>query len=424
MVRYLSAVLALAGVGQTVCSSAATSQNTSSQLLISGSGYIWSAVFDGTRVVLEKNITEAGVTPSWLIEGKLSRAFIANDENSNVTSKYTFSVSNTKSATTSTSSVELTPAQNYSTGSAGVVHFAYNVNKTRLFGAGFGSQKIDIWDTTADDGSLSLVKTISIGNSSSHPHQTVVSPSGNIAIVNDLGLDKLHVLDVSDDNAISISDSLSVPTGCGPRHGAFYWTSGMAVPSRYLVACETSHSLLVFNVTESGDLSAEPIQTDIQTAVDTSGASLTAAELLLYVNEDRSADVYVSNRLTGGKTDSIAHFRLSAPSTTGGRQPGEVEPLTVANVTSSGGVGPRGMSLSADGAYLYVGNQQAGPAGLVILARDMETGDLDSSPVATVDYESFAGGQGELFGPQFVMEWSADEMDMGSVLGAKTAVVQ
>lgn len=426
MVRYLSAVLTLAGVGQSVCSSAAASQNTSSQLLISGSGYIWSAIFDGAKVVLEKNITEAGVTPSWLIEGKLSKAFIANDENSNVTSKYTFSVSNTESntgsSTTSTSSVELTPAQKYSIGSAGVVHFAYNVNKTRMFGAGYGSQKIDIWDTTADDGSLSLVKTIPINNASSHPHQTVVSPTGEIAIVNDLGLDKLHILDVSDDNAISISTSVSVPTGCGPRHGAFYWTSGMAVPSRYLVACETSHSLLVFNVTESGDLSVEPIQTDIQTAVDTSGASLTAAELLLYVNEDRSADVYVSNRLTGGTTDSIAHFRLSAPDTTGGTQPGEVKALTAANITSSGGVGPRGMSLSADGAYLFVGNQQAGPAGLVILARDMETGDLNSSPVATVNYDSFAAGQGELFGPQFVTEWSANEMDTGSVLGAKTAV--
>lgn len=379
-------------------------------------------MFDGTNVILEKNISEAGAIPSWLIEGKLSRAFIANDESSNITSKYTFDISNTEASTSSTSSVELTPAQKYSTGSAGVVHFAYNVNKTRLFGASYGSQKIDIWDTTANDGSLSLVKSIPTNNASSKPHQTVVSPTGDFAIVNDLGLDKLHILDVSDDNAISISSDISVPTGCGPRHGAFYWTADMTVPSRYLVVCETSHSLLVFNVTESGDLSTEPIQTDIQTAVDTSGAQLTAAELLLYVNEDRSADVYVSNRLTGGKTDSIAHFRMSAPATTGGTQPGMVKPLTASNITSSGGVGPRGMSLSADGAHLFVGNQQAGPAGLVVLARDMETGDLESIPVATVDYDDFAGGKGELLGPQFVMEWTADEMATGSVLGAKTAV--
>lgn len=422
MVRYLSPVLAFAGVVQSACSSAGIQQNTSSQILISGSGYIWSANFDGTSVILEKNISKSEVTPSWLIEGKRSKAFIANDENSNTTYKYTFDVFTTNTSTTSTTHVDLTAAQEYSSGSAGVVHFAYNVNKTRLFGAGYGSQKIDIWDTAAQDGSLSILKTISIDDSNSHPHQTVVSPTGNIAIVNDLGLDKLHVLDVSDDNAISIITSVSVPTGCGPRHGAFYWTTGMAVPSRYLVACETSHSLLVFNITQSGDLQTEPIQKDIETAFDASGAQLTAAELLLYVNDDRSADVYVSNRLTGGATDSIAHFRLSAPTTAGGTQPGELTALKAADITSSGGVGPRGMSLSADGAHLFVGNQQAGPAGLVVLTRDAVTGDLGASPVASVDYEDFADGQGAQFGPQFVMEWSGDEFDTGVVLGAKSAV--
>ncbi|KAJ4414557.1 hypothetical protein N0V82_007852 [Gnomoniopsis sp. IMI 355080] len=422
MVRYLPSVLVLAGVVQSACSSAAMPQNTTSQLLISGSGYIWSANFDGASVILEKNISESGVTPSWLIEGKRSKAFIANDENSNATYKYTFDVSTTNTSTTSTSHVDLIAAQKYSSGSAGVVHFAYNVNKTRLFGAGYGSQKIDVWDTTAEDGSLSILKTIPINDTNSHPHQTVISPTGNIAIVNDLGLDKLHVLDVSDDNAISIASSVSVPTGCGPRHGAFYWTTGMSVPSRYLVACETSHSLLVFNITQSGDLQPEPIQTDVQTAVDTSGAQLTAAELLLYVNDDRSADVYVSNRLTGGATDSIAHFRLSAPTTAAGTQPGELVALTAADMTSSGGVGPRGMSLSASGAHLFVGNQQAGPAGLVVLTRDAATGDLGASPVASVDYDDFAGGQGAQFGPQFVMEWSANGFDTGVVMGAKTAV--
>lgn len=418
MVRYHVSVLALAGVAQTArCSSAAMPQNTSSQLLISGSGYIWSANFNGTDVVLQRSITESGVTPSWLIQGRGSRAFITNDENSNTTYMYTFGI-----PTTNTSNVDLTPAQKYTTGSAGVVHFAYNVNKTRLFGAGYGSQGLDVWDTTADDGSLKLLKTIPINNSSSHPHQTVVSPTGNIAIVNDLGLDELHILDVSEDNAIFITSSVPVPTGCGPRHGAFYWTSGMVVPSRYLVACETSHSLLVFNVTDSGDLDPVPLQTDIQTVVDTSGAQLTAAELLLYVKEDRSADVYVSNRLTGGTTDSIAHFRLPAPTTAGDRQPGDLVALAAADITSSGGVGPRGMSLSTDGAYLFVGNQQAGPAGLVVLTRNDVTGDLGASPVASVDYEIFAGSQGEQFGPQFVMEWSAHEIDTGEVLGTKIAV--
>lgn len=402
MVRHLSTILALAAPALVLaqCNMTTSSTNSSSsQLLISGSGYIFSASFDGTNVAIQHNLTFPGVAPSWLMQSKAPNLLIANDENAATTFEYTLS---TSSFLTSSAGL-LTQARNYTTGSAGIVHFAYNANQTRMFGAGYGSQMIDVWDTSAADGSLTFLSAIPTNNASSHPHQTVVSPAGNIAIVNDLGLDQLHILDTTDDAAIAIATSVPVPTGCGPRHGAFYAPPAAAVPSRYLVVCELTHQLLVFNMTAAGDaLDPTPLQEPLQTAFDVSSANLTAAELLLWVNDDASADVYVSNRATGGAADSIAHFRLPAGP---GGQPGDVAALTAADITSSGGICPRGMNLGASGEFLFVGNQQAGPAGLTVLARDGTTGALGATPVATVDYDVFAAGQGELFGPQFVVEW-------------------
>lgn len=394
MLALAAPILVRAACNNMTMSTNSTS-SSSSQLLISGSGYIYTATFDGTSVSVGNNISMTGVVPSWLLQSRADGLIIANDENSATTNEYSLASS---SPSTSISAGVLTPAQTYTTGSTGVVHFAYNKKQTRMFGAGYGSQKIDIWDSSAVDGSLIFVNSIPTNNASSHPHQTVVSPAGNIAIVNDLGLDQLHILDTTDDAAIAISSSIPVPTGCGPRHGAFYTAPDATIPSRYLVVCETTHELLIFNVTTAGD-SLDPalLQDPLQTAVDISGADLTAAELLLFVNPDASADVYVSNRLTGGATDSIAHFRLPATGE-------DVAALTEADIYPSGGVGPRGMNLAASGAFLFVGNQQAGPAGLVVLARDAATGALGTTPVATVEYDVFAQGQGELFGPQFVME--------------------
>lgn len=400
MVRHLSFVLALVAPALAACGDNST-QNTTSQLLISGSGYIWSATFDGTNLTLQNNINVTGVVPSWLMQGKAGNSFIANDENANTTNTYTLGA--TSSSNTATNA-PITPAQTYTTGSTGIVHLVYNVAKTRMFGAGYGSQTIDIWDTTSANNTLTFLATIPTNNTASKPHQTVVSPAGDIAIVNDLGLDTLHILAVSNDDAIAVTSSVPVPAGCGPRHGAFYTAPGSQAPSRYLVACELSHTLLVFNVTGAG-LDPAPLQDPLQTVSGSAGADLTAAELLLFVNDDASADVYVSNRNTGGEADSIAHFRLPAPSSSSQQQqPGDVAALTEADLVSSGGIGPRGMSLSADGKVLFVGNQQAGPVGVAVLARDAGSGALGTTMVASVGFEAFAAGLEWGFGPQFVAE--------------------
>lgn len=341
---------------------------------------------------------------SWLIDGTDSNYWLANNESGAAVNEFTFNSSHDN----------VTYQAEGKGGSDGVVHLEYNLSKTRMFGAGYGSQKIDIWNTAAA-GTIQHLTSIPTNDTNSHPHQTVQSPCGKYAVVNDLGLDRLHHLDTTDDDAIHVTGGLAVPAGCGPRHGAFYMTPGVAAPTRYLVACETSHQVLVLNATDwpAGASSSPPPLQALDTAAlaGHAGANLTAAELLLFTSPDRSADVYVSNRLTGDATDSVAHFRLAAggpPSSTtsDGQQPGD---LAGVGLASTGGVGPRGMGLSQDGRWLFVGNQQAGPAGLVVLGRDAASGALGAAPVASVAYEDFAAvaDAEEGCGPQFVMTWGA-----------------
>lgn len=391
MIRYLAFTLAI-----TAAHGGDVGHSNSTQLLLtSGTYWLNMLSFNGTAFASEHTYWDPEGVPSWLVNGTDGSYWLANNENDADVRKLHYPPSKDD-----TSGI-LFPTKDWK-GSTGVVHFEYNLNKTRMFGSAYGSQAIDIWNTT-QPGTIALLKSIPTNDSASHPHQTVQSPCGRFAVVNDLGLDKIHVLDTAEDDDIFVSSSVSVPTGCGPRHGAFYWTADMIFPARYLVACETSHQVLVLNVTGPGILSGTPLQT-LDTALNTdvpAAANVTAAELLLYTNLDRSADVYISNRLTGNATDTIAHFRLAAPADRASVQPRD---LTAADVVSTGGVGPRGMNLSPDGTFLFVGNQQAGPAGLVALRRDVGGGGLAATPVASMRYEGLAGADAG-YGPQFVMPW-------------------
>lgn len=413
MLQYLACTLILAAAAQASGSSGSI-QTETALLLTSGSGWIQVLSFNGTGLNSEDVHTYPGGIASWLIDGIDGSYWLANNESGSAVNKFASNPSH--------DNVTYQQVQGQD-GAAGVVHFEYNLNKTRMFGAGYGSQTIDIWNTTAA-GTVQHLASIPTNDTSSHPHQTVQSPCGRYAVVNDLGLDKLHILDTTDDDAIHIAGSVAVPAGCGPRHGAFYMAAGTTAPTRYLVVCETSHQVLVLNATgwPAAGASTSPVLQTLDTALDgPAGVNLTAAELVLFTNPDRSADVYVSNRLTGDATDSVAHFRLPAPAPDDQQQQQQQQPGDLAGVglASTGGVGPRGMSLSPCGQWLLVGNQQAGPAGLVVLGRNATSGALDAVPVASLAYKEFAAGAGgeEGYGPQFVMSWGA-----GWAGGASSAV--
>src|SRR5690606_14937384 len=79
--------------------------------------------------------------------------------------------------------------------SAGVVHLEFNKDKTRMIGAGYGAGTIDVWDTSAEDGSLTKLTTLVSDfnldkedpEAKAHPHQAVLDPTGQFFVVNDLG---------------------------------------------------------------------------------------------------------------------------------------------------------------------------------------------------------------------------------------------
>ena len=109
----------------------------------------------------------------------------------------------------------------------------------------------------------------------------------------------------------------------------------------------------------------------------------TAAAGELAVSND-GAHVYVSNRLSGNATDSIAHFTLD-----GGA-------LSFADTVSSGGLLPRMFSLSKDAeqGLVFVANQ-GGDNGVAAFKRDAATGSLAPEPVASLPLA-------DLVAPEFV----------------------
>lgn len=283
-------------------------------------------------------------------------------------------------------------------GSAGVVHLEFNKDKTRLVGSAYGNGTIDVWNIEDDE--LKLIKTMeSLGSPGPnkerqlkrYPHQAVLDPSGRFFAINDLGTDSIIVLDSKDD-AFKLASVYTVPTpGCGPRHGVFYPSDGKKA-THYMLVCEITNQVQVFAVEYvQNTLKFSPLQ-NISTfgpGQKFNGSSAAAGEIILSPD---NKDVYISNRLTGHATDSIAHFKVEEKGC------GSISISFKHSVSTSGKL-PRMMSFNKDASAVLVGNQDGAEA-LVALKRD-EDGMLEEKPVASVKDKVF-GAPGS--GPKFVLQ--------------------
>ena len=290
------------------------------------------------------------------------------------------------------------------TGSSGVVFLEFNLDKTRLVGAAFGNGTVDIWDVSAPDGTLALIKTIvsddALGPNENrqdrpHPHQCLLDSSGRFFACNDLGTDTILLID-SQDDAFEITNRVRVdPPGCGPRHGAFF-PVGATQATHYVLVCEILNLVTVFELTYTGDtiqfLQVQTISSFGQDFPPVNLSTSTAGELI--ISRDNK-DVYVSNRNTGNETDSIAHFAMNVDQESGSLT------LGFSDSISSGGLVPRMFDLSDDNSVLFSTNQD-GQFGVLAFARNPQTGRLEA-PSATASQDIF-GVSG--FGPQFVTEIS------------------
>ncbi|KAM0342981.1 hypothetical protein ACHAPU_009011 [Fusarium lateritium] len=363
--------------------SASASGSSPARILLGNSGHIYIADFTPKTGKFELSMEQE------IVGGNSWMAFVAPnllyavDENSNELRLFELDLKTNK----------LT-LKTKKTGSTGVVHLEFNPEKTRLVGAAYGNGTIDVWNT--ENGGLKLVKTLDspgkLGpneerQDAPYPHQANLDPSGRYFAVNDLGTDSVVVIDSKDD-AYKIAKNIPIEAGCGPRHGVFYPRDAVKA-THYIVACELSNQALVYSVKyEKNTLALEHYQSISTFGKDAPPKDIKEAAVGEIILSPNNKDIYISNRLTGLKTDSIAHFTIA-----------ECGTLTYADTVSTGGLLPRMMSFSLTGKHIFVGNQD-GTNGLVALNRGPD-GKLTEKPVATLPGSAFGEAQ---FGPQYVQQ--------------------
>jgi len=194
---------------------------------------------------------------------------------------------------------------------------------------------------------------------SSHAHSAQVSPDGRFVLVNDLGLDQIHIYRIHATHPAQLTpnspDAWHGKPGSGPRHIAF-----------------TPNGRTVYNINEMGstiDLLAWDANAGVLTAVGDPISTLaagftgvnTAAEVL--VSPD-GRFLYASNR----GEDTVVVFTIHS----------QDQSLAFLQRIACGGKTPRQMTLSPDGTSLLVGNQDS--ATIAIFACDPVSGMLTTTP--------------------------------------------
>ncbi|KAI5860481.1 putative isomerase YbhE [Durotheca rogersii] len=384
---FTTLMLALSSVTSVSAAVMARQNQVTHKLVVGAPFQVLTADFDGKKFSITGNHTAVGTGPSWLLYKDPTHLYAVN-ENANDTSLFSLSADLNNPTVTSATN-----------GSSGVVFLEFNSDKTRIVGTAYGAETIDVWDVTADDGSLKLLKTLPVpgvpspGQAAHRPHQAILDPTGRFFVIPNLGGDTLLVLDSKDDR-YEITSNATLPAGSGPRHGGFL-TRGDT--HYYAVATEISNELFLYELQYADDrieFAEIQRQSTYGTNPPANATTAAAAELVVARNQ---RDVYVSNRISGNETDSIAHFRFGAAGQ-----------LDFAGSVSSGGLRPRMFSLSKDEkqTLAFVANQ-GGDAGLVAFHRCPSSGALHSKPAGTLassELIPFSLATEELVGPQFVLE--------------------
>jgi 6-phosphogluconolactonase (cycloisomerase 2 family) len=385
--QTLTALLALGSMA-TAAPSVMRRQAATRKLLIGGPSQILTADFDGASfAITSKNVT-AGSGPSWLRYNPSNSVLYAVNENGANLNQFTLD-----------SKTKTNPAYvGSATGSAGVVFLEFNKDRTRMVGAGYGSGKIDVWDVSDSSAVPKLLKSIDVpgpigpGQTAHHPHQALLDPTGNFMFIPDLGGDQIIILDITNDKYEIVNQ---VVCHGGPRHGGFIKAGDKTF---FTVATELSNQVYLFQVNYLGGIGLQQVlvKSSYGEQFPPANNSTAAAGAVLVASNNR--DVYISNRLSGNETDSIAHFVFSP----------DKPSLDFADTVSSFGIQPRSMhfSIDKDQSILFVANQ-AGENGLVALQRSPTSGALAANALALHSMADLipADQQGATYpGPEFVEE--------------------
>lgn len=181
----------------------------------------------------------------------------------------------------------------------------------------------------------------------SHPHMIVTTPDNRFAVVPDLGTDKIYLYALDTKNGtLSLSQTLDLHAGAGPRHVAFHPTL-----QRMYIICELDSTLITYAYTDDDTWTHQDTRTTLPT--DYSGESY-CADVHVHPN---GQFLYGSNR----GHDSIVIFVLD-----------EDGIPDVVGFESTRGHWPRAFMIDNDGEFLIVGNRRED--NLAIFAIDAQSG--------------------------------------------------
>ena len=218
----------------------------------------------------------------------------------------------------------------------------YPIDSDGVIGA--PSEHIEIDDSTGPNAERQDV---------SHPHMIVTTPDNRFAVVPDLGTDKvyLYALDTAA-GRLSLSRTLDLPAGAGPRHIAFHPTR----PRMYVIN-ELDSTLATFTFDADDNWARASVLTTLPKGYQQpTERPNTTADIHVHPN---GKFLYGSNR----GHDSIVIYQLDA----------DGMPSYLAN-ESTRGAWPRAFMLDPGGDCLVVGNRHSDNA--AVFAIDAATGRL------------------------------------------------
>lgn len=186
----------------------------------------------------------------------------------------------------------------------------------------------------------------------SNVHQVLFSPDSSFLMVTNLGSDHVYTYVYHPDSANNVLEEkyqIKVQKGSGPRHLVFTRNG------RYLyLVQELNGGITVFSATKDGKLNI--IQET--TLITDRTKKFAAAEIALSPDEKF---LYASDRI---ETNNITCFKVSKENGT----------LSFVEQVYTDGVNPRFFTLTNDGKYIIVGNQQTN--NIVIFQRNRNNGKL------------------------------------------------
>ena len=317
-----------------------------------GSKGIYLFNFDtATGKAIQLGYTDSAINPSFLTVSK-DKQFVYAVEEAELGKLNAYSLQKNK----------LTLLQQKDTKGANPCYVTLSPDQHTLFVANYSGGSITSFHRFAD-GTISNAQQFIEHKGSSmnatrqekaHVHGTFFSPEGNYVLTPDLGMDQVNIypfkagnnppLDVSKEKLIKSSP------GSGPRHLTF------SKNGHYLyVIEELTGTIRVYDFNKG---QATLLQTVLTHPADYKGDFGSAD---IHLSPD-GLFLYASNR---GALNNIVKFSVQKSGKLVDKQPAYY---------STQGIGPRNFTLSGDGKWLLVGNQNTG--NIAVFKRNLINGDL------------------------------------------------